>query len=172
MWHLPQVRAIHRLTKSHHEELGKRLCAPQGKSLHCGAQDRLSMNVKATIVLALLIVRTMQQPPSVRASWLVVFLCDCTSGTESGAAWPGGVVPGEASQRFPVHGGVEAIVDPWVLLPHQHLHIEPINHFTARDWTWHFFVEVGSLSLPTMTIRVMLVGPRASRVSGPSVGRL
>lgn len=48
-----------------------------------------------------------------------------TSSAESWAAWPGGVVPGKGSQRIPVQWGVETKVDPWVLLPYQHLHMQP-----------------------------------------------
>lgn len=42
-------------------------------------------------------------------------------------------MPGEASQRIPVQWGVEAIVDPWVLLPHQHLSTHTTKSLTAVD---------------------------------------
>lgn len=82
-------------------------------------------------------------------------------------------MPGKASQRFPVHWGVEAIVDPWVLFPHQHLNIHTTKYLTRHDGE-HFFEDLCLVfvSIPTMTTRVMFVGPRASRVSGPSAGRL
>lgn len=82
-------------------------------------------------------------------------------------------MPGEASQRVPVQWGVETIVDPWVLLPHQHLSTHTTKRLTAvydKNVLEEHFSRF--LSILTMTIRVMFVGPRASRVSGPSVGRL
>lgn len=66
-----------------------------------------------------------------------------TSSTQSRAAGPWGVVPGKTSQRFPVDRGVESIVDPWVLLSHQHLHsvrystaifLQPINDQSLRPY--------------------------------------
>ncbi len=81
-------------------------------------------------------------------------------------------MPGKASQRISVQWGVETIVDPCVLLPYQHLNIH--KHLTLHnDESFVFVYPFNSFFLIfTMTIRVMFVGPRASRVSGPSVGRL
>lgn len=54
-----------------------------------------------------------------------------TSGAKGGAARPGGVVPGEAGQRVPVERGVEAVVDPRVLLPDQDLKPHKRRTFNA-----------------------------------------
>lgn len=87
-------------------------------------------------------------------------------------------MPGKPALRIPTDRRVETKVDPWVFLSHQHLltHIyrstsgPPSNYLCPLSkWDNRFVVFV---SVPTMTIRVIFVGPRASRVSGPSVGRL
>lgn len=44
----------------------------------------------------------------------------------------GGVVPGKANKRIPVQWGVKSIMDPWVLLPHQHLSRNTTKHL--KQW--------------------------------------
>lgn len=61
-----------------------------------------------------------------------------TSSTESGAAWPGGVVPGKANKRIPVQRGVKSVMDPWVLLPHQHLSRNTTKHLKQWWKCWCF----------------------------------
>lgn len=63
-----------------------------------------------------------------------------TSGAQSWTAWPGAVVPGEASQWIPVDWVVETIVDPWIFLSHQHLHTHfKILNKQIRD----IFLKIG-----------------------------
>jgi len=45
-------------------------------------------------------------------------------------------VPGEAGERLPAHGGVEAVVDPRVLLPHQNLNTHRPMRGTFRKETF------------------------------------
>lgn len=98
--------------------------------------------------------------------------CDLTSGTERRAARPGVVVPSKAGKRIPVEWRVKTIMDAKVLLPHQHLNRETTKHLKQYQKYYYFFLIDNKDFLFTMTINVMFVGPIASRVSGPSVGRL
>lgn len=67
--------------------------------------DRGVMSVNCVVWLALYFTKN-------NGHWI------STSSTKSWAARPGSVVPGEASLKIPVQRRVEAVVDPWVLLPH------------------------------------------------------
>lgn len=64
----------------------------------------------------------------------------CTPSAECRAAGPGCVVPGISTQKVSADWGVEAVVDPWVLVPHQHLHTH--QHIRMSRMVFHRIITV------------------------------